>query len=388
MLRLVKKASVFKKRVLLRVDFNIPLSDSGELADTFRIKAVLPTLLFLKSHKAKIIIATHLGEPDKPASSLSTKHLVGVIREVCGLKVKWFGGFNFDSLSKSVNKLEPGEIALLENLRFNSGEISNSKKFAKGLASLADVYVNDAFGTMHRYHASIVGVPLFLPSYCGFLVKKELGALEKIVYNPARPFTVIMAGGKLSTKARLLKPLFGKANSLVVGGILGNNFLKVHGFKVGRSIIEPSVIRWMKKVKFPAKKIFLPKDFIVARAIRANVKTRIVSLGEPILAKEYILDIGPKTIDYFASVIKFSKTILWNGPVGYYELRPFRRGTIELARRVAKAKAHSVIGGGDIIGALNELDLLKKMSHISSGGGAMLEFVAYKNLPGLKILGY
>jgi len=365
------------KRVLLRVDLNVPI-EGGRIKDDYKIVAVLPTVRYLLRHNAKIIIATHLdnGNTAEPVAKRLGRLLgkkILFISECVGQRVK-----------QAAVKMIPKDVIFLENLRFNNGEEKNDKKFAKALAGLAEIYVNDAFGVNHRNHASLAAIKKYLPAYAGLLLEKEVINLSKVL-SPTKPLVAIIGGAKIQTKINLINNLAKRSERILIGGALANNFIAAHGFKIGKSLADKSSIRLAAALAKKHKNIILPVDVLVAKKINsANFQVKPVN---QVKADEVILDIGPRTVKLFVSFIKKAKTIIWNGPMGYFENEHFKHGTLAIARVVAArstGQAFGVVGGGETIEALK----LTKMEHyidwISTGGGAMLAFLAGEPMPGLK----
>ncbi|MBU1146290.1 phosphoglycerate kinase [Patescibacteria group bacterium] len=382
------------KRVLVRVDFNVPLKKSGArivVADNTKIRAALPTIKYLLGQGAKVILMSHLGDPGgKAKKNLSLKPIGAALGKLLLMKgtapADWEGRKGL----KKIDEMKTGEVMMLENLRFHVGEEKNDRKFAAGLASLADIYVNDAFAAAHRAHASIVGVPKFLPSYAGLLMKKEISVLGSLLAKPSKPFVALIGGAKISTKISVIENLLKKVNSLLLGGALVNNFFKAAGYEIGASVYEPKELKTAKKL-LKNKKIVLPVDFVVGDF--KGKKARVVSVPKKKIAlckKPYaLLDIGPETIKKYASIVRKAQTIVWNGPMGMFEIPKYSHGTIALGRLIAarsRGKVFGVVGGGETIEAIEKTKMAEYIDHISTGGGAMLEFLEGKVLPGIKPL--
>lgn len=386
-MRVISEQACSQKTVFLRVDFNIAFEPNNRPKDDFRIAAASSTVDFLLKYKARLLIATHLGEPTAYEDTLSTKRLLPLLKDLIPAPVVHASHFDFPKLNQSLQQLKEGEALLLENLRFHQGEVSNDEKFAQALASLAQVYVNDAFGTVHRAHASIVGVPKFLPSYAGFLLQREVEALSTVFHEPRRPLVFIVGGGKPTTKAKFLAKIAKAADYILVGGVLANIFLKAQGQRIGRSVADEESIALVQNLPFKPDQLVLPEDFVVADELQKNASTRIVDTAQ-IEEDEFFVDIGPKSLQKFARVIAEAQTIVWNGPLGYYEIPKFAQGTYAVGELVASSHATKVIGGGDLTAALRELIAEGKFDHVSTGGGAMIQFLSGERLPGLEALGY
>jgi len=385
-MRSLKDAKVKNKRVLVRCDFNVPLDDKGQITDDFRIRSTLPTINWLIKNGAKVILMSHFGSPEgNIVETLKMDVVQQRLTEYLDLSVVKAPDCVGKEIESWTKEMKPGEILLLENLRFHKEEEENDSRFAKKLAALGDIYINDAFGTCHRAHASIVGAPKFLPPFAGLLLEKEIKSLNKIIKNPKRPLVAAMGGAKVSTKIKLMKELLNYVDHLFVGGVLANTILKAKGMAVGKSKVDDEMIEETKKLNLTSQKFHLPIDVVVSRDVSGEAQiTRMGpgSVGED----ELILDIGPDTIKLFESIVKRAKVIFWNGPMGYYENEKFAKGTIALAEIIARSKAYSIIGGGDAVSILEKLNLTKNIDHISTGGGAMLAYIAGEELPGIKAL--
>jgi phosphoglycerate kinase len=381
------------KKVLVRVDFNVPLDDKQNITDDTRINAAVPTIKYLSDKGAKIILVSHLGRPKSgPDDKLMLAPCAKRLSELLGKPVSSAKDCIGPEVEKAVSALKDGEIILLENVRFYKEEEKNDPEFAKKLASLADIYVNDAFGTAHRAHASTEGVTKYLKGYAGFLMEKEIKFLGKLLENPAKPFVAILGGAKISGKIDVVQNLLPKVDTLIIGGGMAYTFFKARNVSVGNSLVEEDKIPMAKEILKKAidlnKTIMLPIDHVVADKFDANANTQIVTrAGIPDGWQG--MDIGPDTITKFGHAIKKAKTIFWNGPMGVFEFDKFATGTIEVAKLVAEATkngATSVIGGGDSVAAIEKAGLADQISHISTGGGASLEFVEGKVLPGIAAL--
>lgn len=390
----VKDLDVKGKKVLVRVDFNVPLSkeNKGEIADDTRIKAALPTIDYLLDNGAAVILMSHLGRPKgdnndefvlKPVADWLEKHY--------GDKFHFFPSPEVvdDKVKEEVSNLKEGEVALLENTRFDAGESKNNEEFSKKLASLADLYVNDAFGTSHRAHSSNVGVASILPSAVGLLIEKEIDIMGKALENPEHPFVSILGGAKVSDKIGVIENLLTKVDTILIGGGMAYTFLKAQGKEIGKSLLEEDKIDLsldlLKRASENGVEILLPVDVVVADEIASGVETEIVDI-DSIPADKEALDIGPKTAELFAEKIKDAKTVVWNGPMGVFEIKEFANGTNEVASALAQADATTIVGGGDSALAIEMAGLKDKITHVSTGGGASLEFLEGKDLPGISAI--
>jgi phosphoglycerate kinase len=389
-IRDIPKDQLKGKKVLVRVDFNVPLNEKREVTDDTRIVMSLPTIRFLLEQGARVILVSHLGRPKcGPKDELKMNPVALKLEQILGYKVQKADDCIGESVAQMANKLKDGEVLLLENVRFYPQEEANDHEFARSLASLADIYVNDAFGTAHRAHASTAGVAAFLPAYAGFLMEKELESLGEKLNHPVRPFLAILGGAKVSSKIGVIQKLIEKVDVLLIGGGMSYTFIKALGYEVGTSLLEESMIEEAKKIMDMAKEkkvnFILPDDFIVAAEGKEGVPTQVVAWNQ-IPANMGGFDIGPKTIEKFGQAIMKAKTIFWNGPVGLFEVKSFSTGTVEIAKKVAQSGAVSVVGGGDTIAAINQAGVANAITHISTGGGASLEFVEGRKLPGVEVL--
>jgi phosphoglycerate kinase len=378
------------KKVLVRVDFNVPLDEERRITDDTRIVESLPTIRFLLERGTRVILVSHLGRPKgKPKDEFRMDPVAKRLEELLGRKVYKANDCIGEEVEKLANALKEGEVLLLENVRFYAEEEANDENFARSLARLADIYVNDAFGTAHRAHASTAGVARFLPAYAGFLMEKELEALGERLNNPVRPFLAILGGAKVSSKIGVIKKLLEKVDALLIGGGMSYTFIKAMGYEVGTSLLEEGMIEEARSILAMAKekgvRLVLPEDFVVAPEGKEGVETKVVAWNE-IPPDMGGFDIGPKTVETFAREIAQAKTIFWNGPLGLFEVDLFARGTIEIAKKVAESGAVVVVGGGDTIAAIKKAGVEKKITHISTGGGASLEFVEGRVLPGVEVL--
>ena len=387
----IRDIDVAGKRVLVRVDLNVPLSeDTGEILDNIRIKSVVPTISYLVDRKARVILCSHLGRPKgKPVDSLRMAPIAKRLSEIIGKPIATTQDCIGKDVEKAASELKNGEILLLENLRFHDEEEKNDPEFCKALAKLADIYVNDAFGTAHRAHASTEGVAKYLPAVAGFLMEKEIGIMGKALSNPIRPFASIVGGAKISDKIGVLDFILEKVDILLIGGGMVATFLKAMSYEVGKSSVEEDKLDFARKLMDKAKvkgvKLFLPIDIVVADKFAADAKSKTVAIDK-VPGDWFIMDIGHKTIDLFEEELKKCKTIIWNGPMGVFEYPKFSRGTASIANTLAGAKATTIIGGGSTAEAVEEMGLTDKMTHVSTGGGASLEFLEGKTLPGVAAL--
>jgi phosphoglycerate kinase len=389
----IDPSELANKRVLCRVDFNVPMDEQGTILDAQRIELALPTIRRLIRADAKVIILSHLGRPKgKPKTSLSLEPVAAYLRDLIDQEVIFVHDCVGDGVARIVNDAKPGNVIFLENVRFHGGEEKNDTVFAKLLAKNSDLYVNDAFGAIHRAHASVDGVAKFFEKPLGgLLLKKELLAFEKIIKNPKRPLVALLGGAKVSSKIGVLLQLMKKVDAFLIGGAMAYTFLVARGETVGKSLVEKDKIslaeNLLRKAKELNVKVYLPKDHVVAKDIESKAGIKTIFMNE-FSSDEIGLDIGPETVLEYKNVIKDAKTIFWNGPMGIYEHEEFSNGTNALMKAVADSDAYSVVGGGDSIAALNKAGLLKEIDFISSGGGAGLELLEGKILPGLLALGY
>jgi phosphoglycerate kinase len=390
--RTVEAADVHGKRVLVRVDFNVPLNPDGQVADDTRLRASIPTVRYLVDHGARIILCSHLGRPDgEIVPGLSLRPVAARFSHLLGLPVAFAADCVESEAERRVEELSDGQILLLENLRFHPEEEANDPAFAHQLAALADIYVDDAFGTAHRAHASTEGVTHFLPSYAGFLMERELDFLGRAIGSAEHPYGAIIGGAKISGKIDVLKNLVSRVDRLLIGGGMANTFLKARGVEVGDSLVEDAQLNTAESVMQSAQaagvQLLLPIDAVIADAFVANASRKTVDLaGAGVPAGWRILDIGPKTVETFGGALADCRTVFWNGPVGVFEMAPFATGTLELARTVANLHAATIVGGGDTDAAIEKAGVQDKISHVSTGGGASLEFIEGKTLPGVAAL--
>lgn len=392
---MIKKLEDFNfngKTVLVRVDFNVPIKD-GKVKGDDRIKKSLPTIKYIKEQGGKIILMSHLGRPKgKYNKDLSLRPVAQRLSEILGEDILFIDEKEVvnKEVKDKVKNIKNGEIALLENLRFRPEEEKNEESFSKDLASLADIYVNDAFGTAHRAHASNVGVSKFLPSAAGFLLEKEIKYLKESLENPKRPFVAILGGAKVSDKINLIKNLLDKIDSIVIVGAMANTFIKSMGKEVGKSLVEDDKLDLARQIIDQASKkgvnLILPEDFIEASEISDDAKGQVVDASS-IDKDKMVLDIGPNSLKKIKMVLKDAKTIVWNGPAGVFEVDEFSKGTVGIAKILADSDALTIVGGGDSVAAVEKAGVEDKISHISTGGGASLELLEGKVLPAIKALG-
>ncbi|WP_281738128.1 triose-phosphate isomerase [Phascolarctobacterium succinatutens] len=386
----VRDLDVAGKKVLVRVDFNVPLNDKGEITDDTRITASLPTIQYLLEQKAAVILMAHLGRPKgQVKSELSLAPVAKHLGKLLGKKILFAPDCVGEAAQAAASKLKPGHILLLENLRFHKEEEKNDMEFAEKLASLADLYVNDGFGVSHRAHASVEGVTHFLPAAAGFLLEKEIQYVGQAVTNPLHPFVAIIGGAKVSDKIGVISNLLDKVDTLLIGGGMANTFLAAQGYKMGKSLVEEDKLDLAKELLAKAKKnkvnMLLPTDLVMAAAFAPDaehVTEKVKNLNQAYMA----LDIGAETSKAYAEALADAKMIVWNGPMGVFEMDAFCKGTEAVAKAVAKSRATSIVGGGDSVAAIEKLGLAKRITHISTGGGASLEYLEGKVLPGVAAL--
>ena len=379
------------KTVLMRCDFNVPLDENKNITDNTRIVAEMPTIKYVLDHNTKLVLCSHLGRPKgvvKP--ELSLKPVADELSKELGKEVKLAKDIVGESAHELVNNMKTGDVVLLENVRFDPREEQNDPEFAKELASLADVYVNDAFGTCHRAHASTAGVAAYLPSGVGFLIEKELKVLGDALNNPKRPFVAILGGAKVSTKIGVIDALLDKVDTLLIGGGMAYTFYKSMGYGVGNSICELDKLdlakELMQKAKDKGVKLVIPVDNVIGKEFKPDTESKVVAYNEIPDGWEGF-DIGPKTVELYEEELKKAKTILWNGPVGLFEFDQFAKGTNAIANYIANLDdCTTIIGGGDSAAAVTKIGLADKMTHISTGGGASLEFIEGKKLPGIECI--
>jgi phosphoglycerate kinase len=374
------------KKVLVRVDFNVPIKD-GIVTDDTRIQAALPTLKYLLEHQAALILCSHLGRPkDGPDPKYSMAPVATHLGEVLVKPVSFAVDCIGPAAEEAAAKLQPGDILVLENTRFHPEETKNNPEMARQLAALADVYVNDAFGSAHRAHASTEGVAKFLPAVAGFLMEEEIKYLGQAVSDPKRPFIAILGGAKVSDKIGVIRNLLSKADQVLIGGGMANTFFKAQGYPVGDSLVEEEVLDIARELlQIGGTKLRLPVDVVIADRFEADATAKVMQMA-PIPEGWRILDIGPESVSVFAKALAGAGTVVWNGPMGVFEFPEFAKGTVGVAKAVAVSGAISIIGGGDSVAAINQAGLAKQITHISTGGGASLEMLEGLVLPGLAAL--
>ncbi len=382
-LRSIRSVAVRGKRVLVRAELNVARDARGRIVDDSRLRAVLPTFVYLKKQGARIVIATHLGRPDgRRVASLSTKTLVRPLSRALKTKVRFVNDSIGPTVRASVEALGRGDVLLLENVRFHKGEERDDQSYAYRLSTLADLFVLECFGAAHRKHASVVGVGRYLPSYAGLRFIEEVRELSALLTRPRRPLVAILGGAKISSKIGLISRLIKHVDALLLGGALANTILKAQGLHIGASLNEPDMVRAVRSYNLTDVRFHIPVDVVVSRP-GAEPAVRAVGAVRP---RESILDIGPDTASLYTDIIRKARTIVWNGPVGMFERKPFDRGTIRIARAVARSKAYSVVGGGETADAVDRARVSRRINFISTGGGAMMEFLEGKHLPGVELV--
>jgi phosphoglycerate kinase len=386
----VKDIDVSGKKVLVRVDFNVPLNKEGQITDDTRIRAALPTINYLLEQNARVILMSHLGRPKgEPDDKLRMDPVAARLQELLGRPVVKVNDCTGQEPRNAVEAMGNGDVVLLENLRFHAGEKKNDQNFARQLAELGDIYVNDAFGTAHRAHASTQGVTNYLPGVAGFLLEKEISMLGKVLDNPERPYVAIVGGAKVSDKIGVLDNLIGKVDTLIIGGGMANTFLKARGYNMGKSLLEEDKVDTAKELIGKAEnkgiELLLPVDLVVAPGTEPGSESKVVP-ADGVPGDWMALDIGPETIKLFEKAVKKSATVVWNGPMGVFEMEPFAKGTVAIAGALAESGATTVVGGGDSASAVKKAGVTGAITHVSTGGGASLEFLEGKTLPGVASL--
>jgi phosphoglycerate kinase len=382
----VRDIDVKGKKVLVRVDFNVPIKD-GVVQDDTRVRAALPTIEYLLEQGAAVILFSHLGRPKGgPDPKYSMKPVAEYLGKLMGKPVAFAEDCVGESAEKAASSLKPGEILVLENTRFHPEEEKNDLDLARKMAALADIYVNDAFGSAHRAHSSTEGVARFLPAVAGFLMEKEIQYLSQAIENPKRPFVAILGGAKVSDKIGVIKNLLTKADSILIGGGMANTFFKAQGYPVGKSLVEDDVLDLARELlSAGGTKLRLPVDVVIAQSMEEGAETKVMPVG-PIPDDWMILDIGPETVEAYGKVIGSAATVVWNGPMGVFEVPTFAKGTFGIAEAMAKSPAVTIVGGGDSASAIQKSGLADQITHISTGGGASLEMLEGLVLPGVAAL--
>jgi len=383
----VRDVDVSGKRVLVRVDFNVPRDKAGNITDDTRIRAALPTINYLIEHGAKTILMSHLGRPDgQVVEKLRLGPVAQRLSELLGRPVQMAPDVIGPEVEARVKQMKAGDVLMLENVRFYPEEEKNDREFARKLAALGDIYVNDAFGTAHRAHASTAGVAEFLPAVAGFLMEKEVVTMGRALEAPARPFDAIIGGAKVSTKIGVLTNLLDKVDYLLIGGGMANTFLAAQGYEVGKSLMEADQLDLARDLLLRGnEKIVLPIDVVVADRVSADANWKVVEI-EAVPPDQMIVDIGPRTVERFREFIDKARTIVWNGPMGIFEIAPFASGTRAVAEALARSSAVTIVGGGESVAAIEQMGLADKITHVSTGGGAALEFLEGRVLPGVAVL--
>ncbi|MDH7568795.1 MAG: phosphoglycerate kinase [Armatimonadota bacterium] len=385
----IRDVDVAGKRVLVRVDFNVPQDEAGNITDDTRIRAALPTIRYLVERGAKAILVSHLGRPKGVDEKLRMGPVAARLQELLGRPVQQAADVVGDAVAAQVAALKNGDVLLLENVRFYKEEEKNDPGFAAKLASLADLYVNDAFGTAHRAHASTEGVAHLLPAVAGFLMEKEIEYLGRVVANPDHPFAAVLGGAKVKDKIGVIENLLTKVDSLLIGGAMAFTFIKAQGGEIGKTLLDEESLgvarETLEKAKEKGVQLLLPTDALAADKIDAAANTRVVP-ADAIPEGWMAVDIGPDTASRFGEVVKGARTVVWNGPMGIFEIEPFAEGTRRVAQAMAESGALTVVGGGDSVAALEQMGLADRVSHVSTGGGASLEFLEGKELPGIAAL--
>ena len=386
----VEDIDVSGKKVIARCDFNVPQDENGNITDDKRIRASLETINYLLDHNAAVILCSHLGRPKGEVNmKYSLAPVAKRLGELLGKEVKLAKDVVGEDAKKLAAEVKPGEVVLLENVRFEKGETKNDAALAKAMADMADIYVNDAFGTAHRAHASTAGIADYLPAVCGFLIKKEISIMGKALSDPARPFVAILGGAKVSDKIGVIENLIDKCDTIIIGGGMAYTFSAAQGGQVGDSLLEADweaySLEMLEKAKVKGVKLLLPVDTVIADAFSPDANSKVVKSGE-IPAGWQGLDIGPETVKLYCDAVADAGTVIWNGPMGVFEFPAFAVGTKAVAEALSKTSAITIIGGGDSAAAVEQLGYADKMTHISTGGGASLEFMEGKELPGVACL--
>ena len=386
----VEDIDVSGKKVIARCDFNVPQDENGNITDDKRIRASLETINYLLDHNAAVILCSHLGRPKGEVNmKYSLAPVAKRLSELLGKEVKLAKDVVGEDAKKLAAEVKPGEVVLLENVRFEKGETKNDAALAKAMADMADIYVNDAFGTAHRAHASTAGIADYLPAVCGFLIKKEISIMGKALSDPARPFVAILGGAKVSDKIGVIENLIDKCDTIIIGGGMAYTFSAAQGGQVGDSLLEADweaySLEMLEKAKAKGVKLLLPVDTVIADAFSPDANSKVVKSGE-IPAGWQGLDIGPETVKLYCDAVADAGTVIWNGPMGVFEFPAFAVGTKAVAEALSKTSAITIIGGGDSAAAVEQLGYADKMTHISTGGGASLEFMEGKELPGVACL--
>lgn len=378
-MKTVKDFAIENKRVLVRCDFNVPLGIKQNILDDFRIKKALPTIEYLSANKAKVVLISHLGRPEARETKFSLQPIAERLEILLGKKVAFLDDCIGEEVKKTITGMKPGEIVLLENVRFYQEEKQANISFSQKLAELGDIFIQDAFGVSHRAHASVTGIPEYLPSGIGFLMEEEIETLAKVINDPIRPLTAIIGGAKINTKVKLIKRFLQDVDNLLLGGKTANTVLSAKGVSMGRSTPDDDIIQLVSDLDFSNSKLHLPIDVI---AVESNNIRSVVC--EDIKEDEMALDIGPDTIKLFSEIISEAKTIIWNGPLGKFEDERFMAGTMKVIEAIIASSAFSVVGGGETAELVNRLGLTEKFGYVSTGGGAMLKFLSGEKLPGIE----
>ncbi|MCG0239414.1 MAG: phosphoglycerate kinase [Firmicutes bacterium] len=389
-LKTVRDVDVKGRRVLVRVDFNVPLAEDGSITDDTRIRAALPTIRYLVEQGARVILCSHLGRPKgKPDPKYSLRPAAARLEQLLGRPVKLAADVVGPSARELAAGLKDGDVMMLENVRFEPGEEKNDPELARKLAELAELYVNDAFGTAHRAHASTAGVAAHLPAVAGFLMQKEVEVMGKALAQPDRPFVAIIGGAKVSDKIGVIENLLTKVDKLVIGGGMANTFLRAQGLETGASLVEEEKLDLARSLMDRARErgveLLLPVDVVVADRFAADATHKVVPVDQ-IPQGWMALDIGPETARRYQEVIRSARTVVWNGPMGVFEMEPFARGTVAVAQAVADCQGTTIVGGGDSVAAVEKAGVADRITHVSTGGGASLEFLEGRELPGVAVL--